>query len=79
MSATKATQLLWRSTRMLCLSPFVRAIKDLFLLSILMMHATKSLLSAVFPSDAPLLRDPETSLYQPLDYSSKPGMRQLNQ
>lgn len=24
-------------------------------------------------------RDPETSLYQPLEYSSSPHMRQLNQ
>lgn len=38
------------------------------------------LLSAVFPNDAPILvRYPKTSLYQPLDYSSSAGGRQLNQ
>lgn len=38
------------------------------------------LLSAVFPIDAPnVARYPETSLYQPLDYSSSVCVRQLNQ
>ncbi|PUA26495.1 MAG: hypothetical protein B0W54_22340 [Cellvibrio sp. 79] len=60
-------------------STIVSAFKDLLLLSIKWRKSLNPCCQRYFLVMRLSLRDPETSLYQRLDYSSNPPMQQLNQ